>query len=141
MARNIPPTPTRSRKGGATPKVTLMINQLETLKTEIFSMQVLSLPSNSALFSHYEASLTCNFSDSVTSTSCIPNGKNSQRLKIIRGMRSVGREGRSIDLKMFFCRTSCSCNFCGCSCGYFLTTNIFLVFVVLYNRRGVFLLQ
>ena len=24
------------------------------------------------------------------------------RLKIIRGMRSVGREGRSIDLKMFF---------------------------------------
>ena len=102
MARNIPPTPTRSRKGGATPKVTLMINQLETLKTEIFSMQVLSLPSNSALFSHYEASLTCNFSDSVTSTSCIPNGKNSQRLKIIRGMRSVGREGRSIDLKMFF---------------------------------------
>ena len=102
MARNIPPTPTRSRKGGATPKVTLMINQLETLKTEIFSMQVLSLPSNSALFWHYEASLTCNFSDSVTSTSCIPNGKNSQRLKIICGMRSVGREGRSIDLKMFF---------------------------------------
>ena len=140
MARNIPPTPTRSRKGGATPKVTLMINQLETLKTEIFSMQVLSLPSNSALFSHYEASLTCNFSDSVTSTSCIPNGKNSQTQNNL--WHAFRRTRRSIDRSEdVFCRTSCSCNFCGCSCGYFLTTNIFLVFVVLYNRRGVFLLQ
>ena len=44
MVGNIPPTPTRSLKGGSTPKVTL-INQLKTLKTEIFSMQILSLSS------------------------------------------------------------------------------------------------
>ena len=45
--------------------------------------------------------------------------KNPQRRKIFCGMHPVGCEGWSIDLRIFFCRISCSCDFRGCSCGCF----------------------
>ena len=38
-----------------------------------------------------------------------------------------------IDLKMF-CRMSCSCDFCGCPCGWFLKTHISFSIVVLYKK-------
>ena len=44
--------------------------------------------------------------------------KNTQRCKIICGMRPIWGKDWLIDPKMIFCRISCFCDFCGCSCGY-----------------------
>ena len=67
--------------------------------------------------------------------------KNPQRRKIICGMRPVGRKDRLIDLKKFFVEYP----FCVISVAVLAAVvkrRLFLlVFVVLYNRRRIFLFK
>ena len=81
----------------------------------------------------------------VTSASCVLRP---WRIKIPKEAKSFVvciPEDAKIDWSIWrcFCRISCLCDFCGCTCAVAVVKRrLFrLVFVVLYNRRSMFLFQ